>query len=104
MFQHAWPPVASWATRNYDMSQHVLADVVLRLDPVARAALDAELAATVTSELLEEVLALVPDCFLQSMNSAPEDTNSAALRRRYVEYLLARRTTDRAWWPVAAAA
>jgi hypothetical protein len=103
VFQHAWPPPGTWASRRYDLSQHVLAGVAAGLGPQKCARLDSELAATVTADLLEEVLALVPDAWLLGVRSAQQDgRDTAALRARYVEYLLARRAGDRDWWPAAA--
>ncbi|WP_405110198.1 aminotransferase class I and II [Micromonospora sp. NBC_01405] len=104
LFQHSWPSVAAWADRRYDLSQHVLADLVTKLGPAVLAKLDAELAAIVTAELLAEVVALVPDSFLVSLNSVTADADPAELRQRYVEYLLARRMGERGWWPTEAIA
>jgi len=103
VFQHSWPPVEKWAVRTYDLSKHVLSGLVATLGRAELKALDEELADAVTPEVLEEVLALVPDEFLLTLNSAPADTDAAALRRRYAQYLLARRAGDRGWWPENAA-
>jgi len=104
VFQHAWPPVDRWATRRYDLSQHVLGGVVADLAPDARAALDAELGAVVTGDVLAEVLADVPDVWLLGMNAARDDGRDAgAWRARYREYLAARLAARRDWWPEAAA-
>jgi len=99
LFQHSWPPVDQWATRTYDLSKHVLAGLVASIDGAELKALDTELASAVTPEMLDEVLALVPDEFLLGLNSAPPDTDAATLRQRYAEYLLARRASARNWWP-----
>ncbi|WP_432897895.1 HipA family kinase [Micromonospora matsumotoense] len=99
LFHHSWPTVATWAERRYDLSQHVLADLVASLGPATLAKLDAELAEAVTEDLLTEVAAMVPDSFLLGMNSVPEDADPPELRQRYVDYLLARRTGVGAWWP-----
>ena len=103
LFQHSWPQVDAWATRTYDFSKHVLGGLVASVDRAELKALDAELANAVTPEVLNEVLGLVPDEFLLSLNSAPPDTDAATLRQRYAEYLLARRGSDRNWWPESAA-
>jgi hypothetical protein len=99
VFQHAWPPPASWAQRRYDFSEHVLGPVVARLSAPERAALDAELAAAVTPTVLRDVLALVPDVWLLGMNAAHGDGRDAdAWRTRYVEYLTLRLASGRSWW------
>jgi len=103
LFQHSWPAVTAWAERRYDLSQHVLADLVATLDPAVLAKLDAALAETVTVEALTEITALVPDSFLLGMNSVPPDADPAGLRQRYVDYLLTRCAGPRAWWPEEAA-
>jgi hypothetical protein len=103
VFQHSWPAVSAWATRRYDLSKHVLAGLVAGIGHGPLKALDAELAEAITPELVTEVLALVPDEFLLRLNSAPEDAEAASLRERYADYLLARRASDRAWWPESAA-
>ena len=98
VFQHAWPPVAAWAGRRYDLSEHVLAPIVDGLDAAVLAAVDERLAATVTPELLGGTLDLVPDEFLLGMNAARDDPRDApAWRERYQEYLLARLGAGRAW-------
>lgn len=64
-------------------------------------AADAELAPRVTRPLLEEVLRLVPDGWLEPV---PGAETADALRAVYVEFLLARVAGSRAWLPVAGAA
>ncbi len=98
VFQHAWPPVGTWAARRYDLSEHVLGRIVAGWPPHERARLDQELSAAVTESLLSEILALVPDVFLQTMNSAAGDPRSADdWRARYLRYLLARADPGAAW-------
>ncbi|MFJ7260383.1 HipA family kinase [Streptomyces globosus] len=102
IFQHSWPAVDGWATRDYGLGSHVLSERVSTLKPSTLESLDAELAALVTPQALERILALVPDDFLDSMHS----TNGAdpqSLRARYCEYLLARLAGGRDWWPESAA-
>lgn len=100
IFQHAWPPVATWATRRYDLSEHVLGPVADTVGPLELDELDAALAQRVTPELLAEVLDLVPDSWLLGMNAADGDErDAAAWRSRYVEYLLARLEDRRSWRP-----
>jgi hypothetical protein len=100
VFQHAWPPVERWATRRYDLSEHILAPVADTLSAAELDALDADLAARITPEQLGEVLALVPDDWLLSMNAAiGDDRDAAAWRLRYQEYLLARLPERTNWRP-----
>jgi hypothetical protein len=98
-FHHAWAGGVSSAERfarqPYDASDHVLAAY---RDGVPAAA-DA-LAPLVTRELLSEVLARVPDAWLEPVPGA-EDPST--LREAYVEFLLARLAHD-AWLPLEGAA
>ncbi len=104
VFQHAWPPVAGWASRRYDLAHHVLAPVVTGLDAAAWRALDERLAGLLGPRALEEVLALVPDGWLLGMNSAVGDSrDAAAWRATYLEYLTARLDGERPWRVGAAA-
>lgn len=98
-FQHAWPEVPTWAARTYDLSQHVLSEVVSTLDGPALRQVASELSEAVTPTLLAEVLALVPDSFLTGMNSAPAGVSAQRLRGRYVDYLTARLAHAQSWWP-----
>jgi hypothetical protein len=92
-FHHNWPGADAAVNRPYDASAHAL----IECDPDVPAA-DAALAPRVTSALLGEVLAQVPDEWLED---APD-----ALRERYVAQLLARLAARDEWLPgvVAAAA
>jgi hypothetical protein len=94
-FHHGWAggvgSPARFAAQPYDASDHVLYP---HRDAVA--AVDAELAPQVTRELLEEVIALVPDVWLEP---APGADTPASLREAYVEFLLARVSGDRTWLP-----
>jgi hypothetical protein len=94
-FHHHWAGAAAAVDRVYDASQHALVECSPDL-PAA----DADLAARVTPALLEEVLCLVPDDWLDG-DGSPTD-----LRARYVDQLLARLDVRDAWLPglVAAAA
>jgi hypothetical protein len=91
-FHHNWPGAEAAVTRPYDASQHAL--IECRPD-VAGA--DAALAPRVTGAVLREVLAQVPDEWL-------EDADPEGLRRRYVDQLLARLSARGAWLPGLAAA
>ncbi len=82
IFQHAWPSPDVWARRRYDLSTHVLRSVAEQLPPDELTALDAELTAAVTPELLGELLALVPDGWLGD--------DPVARRARYADYLTRR--------------
>jgi hypothetical protein len=98
IFQHSWPPVASWAERRYDLSEHVLGPVVAEMDPAVLDEIDHRLTVSITPELLTEVLDLVPDGWLLDMNAARDDgRDAAAWRERYADYLLERLHGTRAW-------
>jgi hypothetical protein len=95
-FHHHWPGAAAAVSRPYDASTHAL----IECEPDVPAA-DAALAPRVTRDVLEEVLALVPDEWL-----AEDDETPATTRERYVTQLLARLAARDGWLPdlVAAAA
>jgi hypothetical protein len=94
-FHHGWPggvgPPARFAAQPYDASDHVLAGHRAGLPGADRL-----LSGQVTRELLEEVVRLVPDVWLEPVPGAatPDD-----LRAAYVEFLLARVEGDRGWLP-----
>ncbi|WP_370418249.1 HipA family kinase [Streptomyces sp. QH1-20] len=85
IWQHNWPTARAAADKAYDASDHVLAT----FGPDVAAA-GAELAPRVTEELLTEVTADVPDEWLVD---EPGFADPDALRRAYVETLLARAAT-----------
>ncbi|WP_246142722.1 HipA family kinase [Nocardioides rubriscoriae] len=93
-FHHAWPggltDPARFAAQPWDPTDHVLRE---RADDLAAA--DARLTETVTPDLLAEVVALVPDAWLDPVPGA--DTPEA-LRSAYVDFLTARLGT-RQWLP-----
>ncbi len=97
-FHHSWAggvgPAERFAHQPYDASDHVLAAHRGGLPTV-----DADLAPRVTRDLLEEVLALVPDEWLEPV---PGASSPDELRTSYVRFLLARVDGDRAWLPGAA--
>ena len=95
-FHHNWPGAAAAVSRPYDASAHALVEC----DPDVPAA-DAALAPRVTAGLVGEVLAQVPDEWL---DDAVESAD--AFRARYAAQLLARLAARDAWLPgvVAAAA
>jgi hypothetical protein len=90
-FQHNWPGAAAAVARPYDASQHAL----IECDPRVADA-DAELAPRVSRDVLDGVLAQVPDDWLEgpSPDAAPSD-----VRERYVEQLLARLAARQSWLP-----
>ena len=99
-FHHGWSSgvgsAERFAQQPYDASEHVLAAFV-----PAVADVDTVLATTVTRDLLAEVLALVPEDWLEPVPGAerPHD-----LREAYVSFLLARVSGERGWLPKAGAA
>ncbi|MEJ2578338.1 MAG: hypothetical protein P8Z68_04495, partial [Kineosporiaceae bacterium] len=90
VFQHAWPPVETWAARRYDLSQHVLRPFAERLDSSALVATDLRLATALTGDLIAEALALIPDPWL--------GRDPDASRLLYTNYLTARLADPRPWW------
>ncbi len=99
-FHHAWSggigSAARFAAQPYAAGDHVLAGFLPGV-----AAVDEELAASVTEEVLAEVVAAVPDVWLEPV---PGAETPDALRAAYVEFLLARVGGDRSWLPVEGAA
>lgn len=97
-FHHAWAGAAAAVSRPYDASTHALVECA----PDVPAA-DAELAPRVTREVLDGVLAQVPDEWLDDPEAGETPD---AVRARYAEQLLARLAAREAWLPglVAAAA
>jgi hypothetical protein len=97
-FHHHWPGAAAAVERPYDASAHALVECTPDV-----AAADAALAPRVTPELLDRVLAQVPDEWLDdpAAGAAPGE-----VRARYAGQLLARLGARAAWLPgvVAAAA
>jgi hypothetical protein len=93
-FHHAWPggltDPARFAAQPWDPSDHVLVERAGDL-----ASVDERLTATVTPELLAEVVALVPDTWLDAV---PGAETPEALRAAYVAFLTARLGT-RQWLP-----
>ncbi|MGY1842983.1 HipA family kinase [Modestobacter sp. SYSU DS0875] len=90
-FHHNWAGAAAAVTRPYDAAQHALVEC----EPDVPGA-DAALASRVTRELLTEVLALVPDAWLEGPTP---DEGPATVRARYVDQLLARLAARDAWLP-----
>ncbi|UUN25592.1 HipA family kinase [Streptomyces sp. FIT100] len=82
IWHHNWPGARASAAKPYDASDHALAPFGPDITAAA-----AELAPLVTEELLTEAAADVPDEWLVD---EPGFDSTAALRRAYVETLLAR--------------
>ncbi|MFF6802247.1 HipA family kinase [Streptomyces sp. NPDC012616] len=82
IWQHNWPTAGTSAARPYDARDHVLAP----FGPDVRAAA-AELAPLVTTDLLAEVTAQIPEVWL---TDEPGFDTPDALRRAYAAPLLAR--------------
>jgi len=94
-FHHSWPgrgaDPARFASQPYDASKHVLLGIASNLSP-----LHEELAATIDVDLIDDVLALVPDEWLEPTGTL---TDPAAVRTAYRLSLLARRDNPSAWLP-----
>jgi hypothetical protein len=95
-FHHSWPGAPAAVSRPYDASQHALVECAADV-PAA----DAALAPLVTRSLLTEVLALVPDAWLEGPT---QDEPPDRVRTRYVDQLLARLDARDSWLPGVAAA
>lgn len=89
VFHHRWDTSAP--EKAYDFRHHALGHYA----PDVRVA-DAELAPRVTRELLEEVLAEVPDAWLAD---EPAFAGPAEARTAYADYLAARVAASAAWLP-----
>jgi hypothetical protein len=99
-FHHGWSRGAAaadrFAVQPYDVGDHVFADLAEHVAVVAP-----RLAAEVDRDLLTDVVAQVPDEWLEAAPGAdrPDD-----VRARYVDHLLARLDRADAWLPRRAAA
>jgi len=102
-FHHGWPGGSlerdgapqRFADQPWDGSDHVLRDGVGDLE-----GLDEQLRALLGPEVLAEVLALVPDAWLEPV---PGAESPQELRAAYIAFLTAR-LGSRAWLPVAGTA
>ena len=90
-FHHAWTSADRFAAQPYDTREHVLGGFAGGIQ-----AADADLAPRVTDDLLDEVLALVPDVWLEpdTEHGGPDATRAA-----YHAYLRARLADRSAWLP-----
>lgn len=89
-FHHNWPRAGAVVHRAYKSDDHVLRPFATA---VAQAA--AELLPRLTGELLDEVLALVPDEWLAEFDFE----TAGAARAAYRDHLLARAAEPSAWVP-----
>jgi hypothetical protein len=99
-FHHGWPGGIGSAER-FARQPYAASDHVLVAHRAGLPAADAVLAPQVTRELLEDVVALVPDEWLEPVPAAP---TPEALRSAYVAFLLARVAGERSWLPLAGVA
>lgn len=90
VFHHAWARAGGSVTRSYDAAGHVLAE-----QATERAAAEELLAPQITTDLLGEVLSLVPDAWL---DGEPGFKRPDAVRAAYVDHLQ-RRVSAHDWWP-----
>jgi hypothetical protein len=92
-FHHAWARSAPerFAAQPYDTADHIF-----RAAAAGARAADEDLAAAATPAVLAEVLADVPDEWLEP---APGRPDPAGVRALYLDYLLARLSPPRAWLP-----
>ena len=99
-FHHGWQGGVTsperFARQPYDASDHVLAGFRAGVS-----AADEQLAPLLTDELLADVLAQVPDEWLEPV---PGCESADALRAAYAKFLLARVSGERAWLPAVSAA
>ncbi|KGN32626.1 aminotransferase class I and II [Knoellia sinensis KCTC 19936] len=96
-FHHSWPSRGAdssrFAVQPFDTSEHVLKDVAGDLAAAHRRA-----SAALTPAVLTEVVALVPDEWLEP---APGLDTPEAVRTAYVEHLSRRLENASAWWEAA---
>ncbi len=91
VFHHSWARPTGSASKPYDVADHVLSGMA-----TARAEADALLAPLVTSALLTDVLAEVPDVWLGEEKGFD---SQAAVRSAYADQLLARLAARQGWRP-----
>lgn len=99
-FHHSWPGSDGgperFSAQTFDTSEHIMQAYAGQ-----SAAQDAALAERLSSEVLDRILADVPDEWLEPVPGAEDP---AALRERYLAFLSARLADRSAWRPKAAAA
>jgi len=98
-FHHAWPgrigDPESFAGQPWSLDDHAFASYAGGV-----AAIDGSMAASVSDELIDDVLAEVPDEWLEPV---PDADSPKALREAYARFLRARRDGGRPWLPGGAA-
>jgi hypothetical protein len=97
-FHHDWARRERFATAAYDYGDHVLAERAAPLHATAEQA-----AATVSATLLDEVLDMVPDAWLEPDELRPDPgapADADAARAAYRGTLLARLDASEHWLPV----
>lgn len=96
-FHHSWPSrppdAARFAAQPFDAAKHVLRDVA---DPVPP--LHGHLAARLTAEAVRDVVAQVPDAWLEATEWLPD---IGAVRAAYGQMLRARLGRPAAWLPTS---
>lgn len=95
-FHHAWGRPQTFATAAYDYGDHVLGG---RGRPRT---VHEEMAEVVTEELLADIMADVPDRWLEPDPDRPDPAappDAAAARAAYADYLLARLAAAESWLP-----
>jgi hypothetical protein len=90
-FHHDWSRAERLVVRPYDVGDHVLSTAA-----TARGAAAAALAPGVTAELLDDVLAQVPDGWL---DDEPGFDGADAVRAAYRDHLLRRVSAAESWQP-----
>lgn len=97
-FHHSWPSrgadASRFAIQPFDTSEHVLGDVAGDL-----AAAHERAVARLSTEILTEVVDLVPEEWLEP---APGLEDASAVRAAYVEHLTRRLESSSAWWAAVA--
>lgn len=94
-FHHSWPSrvpdPARFAAQPFDATKHVLRDIAS--DVSAR---HAELAAQVTPAAIDDIVAMVPEGWLEP---TPDLSDAAAVRAAYGTFLRARLANPEPWLP-----
>ncbi|KLO61972.1 MULTISPECIES: HipA family kinase [Dermacoccus] len=97
-FHYSWPSKGSnperFAAQRFEATSHIMWGVATEA-----AATHERLSAQVDAQLLERILGLVPDEWLEATDAMPTPTD---VRGAYVENLLARLASPQAWSPAHA--
>jgi hypothetical protein len=91
VFHHSWARADAAVDRPYDVADHVLSEMAIQREQA-----HADLSTRVTRDLLSEVLALVPDVWLED---EPGFDNADAVRDAYVRHLATRVERHEGWRP-----